>query len=298
MGLFDSTSTSSPQYSPAVSGLQDQIIAGAGKGMAPWLTNPTYSVAPQDPWQTQAGGAASGLLGAGSSGSYAPQMAVLLGDVTGQLGAGERALGPASQVSTVGAGDIGSIAQPLEQMLDQNGMQQLNQQIGQQETGIGQRAAAGGAFGGSREAVERGMLGQQALQATNTLLGNDASTAYQLGTGVAQGNANNKNAGSQFIANTMLGSTGLNLSTLGLGGNLLSSADSSRLAGLGYDAQTAGLLGSFGDQQQQYDQSVLDAPYTQASRFAGYVPGISPTTVSTQQPSTMQTIGSLLSSIF
>lgn len=227
--------------------LLGNIVGSASSGMQPYLDNPGYQVAPMNDWQNQAGNAALGMLGQGSAGSYASQIA----------GAGDG----------VSVADIMGYANPLADSLNQAGQHQLDTSFARSSSDIGNRAAASGAFGGSREAVQRGMLDENMLNATNQMTAGNEATAYQLGSGLATGNADRN-------LNALLG------------------ADSSRLAGLGYDASAAGLLGSFGDQRQGYQQSVNDAPYTTATQLLGLLSGNQPT----EQASGFQTLlGYLLS---
>lgn len=248
MGLFSNDTTTTTDYGPGVADLHNKIIGAAGTGMKPWFDNPTYQVAPMDPWQLMAGKGAAGLMGKGSGGSYAPQIAGLMGGVN--------------------MGDVYEFAGPLGDLLNERGMNQLGEQFGSMSNEIGQRAAASGAFGGSREAVQRGMLGESMLDATKDMaMGNDAA-ALQFGASMAGSNADRAL-------------------------NSLATAENARIGGLGLDADILGLLGAFGDQRQAHDQALLDAPYTGATRFAGFVPGISGTTKSEKNPSIVDVIGSL-----
>lgn len=265
MGLFDGIGnffTGAEDNKPfyAWQGIQGDLAQAAQSGMKPWLSNPAYTVAPMNQMQTAANTGALGMLGMGGSGGYSQQMA----DLVGQAG----------QYANVSAADINAYADPLADLMVERGQNALNESYGRSANDIGQRAAAGGAFGGSREAVQRGMLDESMADASKDLaLGADAA-AYQLGAGLAEGNAQRQ------------------MNAIGQDYSYLTGADASRLAGMGFDAQTLGLLSAFGDRQQQYDQSKLDAPYTTAMQLYGLLAGNPPQ----EQASGFQTLLGFLAS--
>lgn len=265
MGLFDSETSTGVKFSPGVNNLHDQIIGGAGAGMNPWFKNPTYTPAPMNGMQWQAANGARGLFGQGSGGSFADEMAGLFGGMD----------------TSVGLNEIMGFADPLADMMNERGQAQLGESFARGSSDIGNRQAANNAFSGSGSAaaLERAGLNDSMVDATRDMaMGNEAS-ALQFGSGLATGNLDR-------------GLQGLGLELSGL-----SAADSSRLAGLGFDAQALGLLGAFGDKKQGYDQAVLDKDYTGASRWSPFVPGIEGTQTTNQTPSWMQTGGNILSSL-
>lgn len=214
-------------------GLFGDIVDSASTGMQSYLDNPGYQVAPMDPWQTQAGNAAAGLLGQGLGGSYAGQIA--------------QAGGPVS------LNDIYGYSQPLTDTLNERGMNQMQEAYGTASSDNANDMAAQNAFAGSGSA---GVYRQHLLDDSMVSGAKDLSLA-------------NEAAGLQFGAGLATGNADRNL-------NALLGADSSRLAGLGYDANAAGLLGSFGDQRQGYQQSLNDADYTSATRLFGLLSGNAP----------------------
>lgn len=117
---------------------------------------------------------------------------------------------------------------------------------------IGARAAASGGFGGSREAVQGAALdrnfGDQLAQTVSTLM----AQGYDKASALALANAQN------------------GLSEVTTNNNLLNSRQQREMASVQQ------LLG-IGNQQQQLDQSALDAPWTALARLLQITPNLSQT---------------------
>lgn len=250
MGLFDAignffTGADDNKDYNAYTGMMGDVVGAVGQGAKPWLSNPGYTPAPLNSMQKQAASGAQGLFGQGSAGSYSGKMGGLFSN---------------GMDTDVGVSDIMGFANPLADLMNERGMSQLQDSYGtaSADTANRQAAMAGFSGSGSAAALERAALNDSMIDATKDMsLANEAS-AYGLGAGLATGNLDR-------------GMQGLGLQLSGL-----SAADDARLAGMGFDAQSLGLLGAFGDQQQQYDQSVSDAPYTSAQRLFGMLNGYAP----------------------
>jgi hypothetical protein len=137
--------------------------------------------------------------------------------------------------SVAGQG-VAPFMNPFMQSVIDPAMRNLQNQNNQTQAAIGARGAAAGSFGGSREALQRGM-------ADRTMSDQVASMVPTL---LAQGFGNAQQAA-------------------GMESGLMD-ADMRRQLG------TAGALGAVGDQQQQFAQSALDVPWQNLQRLLAATP--------------------------
>lgn len=134
---------------------------------------------------------------------------------------------------------------------------------------IGARAAAAGAFGGSREALQRGQADKTFMQDTTQLVASLMAQGYDRASAIAQANAqmqqqaNLTNADYQQDANRTNLAYGLESARLE---DAMRSNDQQRQL-----SALQQLLG-VGNQQQLFGQAVLDYPFTALQRLTGVVP--------------------------
>lgn len=186
---------------------------------------------------------------------------------------------------------------PYQQDVIRNAMDEINRQAGMQSQQLNARAAASGAFGGSRAALERAELGRNTAQTRNQTMANLLSTGYQNAQQQAQqayeAAQQRRLAGGQAmgqLANTQaniynqagLGIGNLAAQQFGIGSQMASGlgqfgAQLGNLGvqqgALGQSAQQMGqsdvnMLYNIGQQQQAYNQSLLDAQRNTALQAA------------------------------
>lgn len=211
MGLFDGianffTGDQDNATYNAYRDLMGNIVNSAGTGMQGYLDNPTYTPAPLSDWTKQAAGAAQGLLGQGSAGSYADRIA--------------QAGGPVS------IGDIMGYAAPLSDIMTERGMNQLKDSYGTASTDNANDMAAQNAFAGSGSAgvLRQHMLDDSLVSGAKDLsLGADAA-GLQYGAGLATGNADRQLAALSGADASRLAGLGYDLQVPGLLGGFGSQA--------------------------------------------------------------------------
>lgn len=152
--------------------------------------------------------------------------------------------------------DIAALANPYMEEQQRIGMERLNEGRQASQAGIGQRAAAAGAFGGSREAVERGALDKSYLQSVDAMRAQTAADAYGIGATLAQNNANAGNAASQYNANA---ANGANLA-----------AASYLMQGVTADQNAWNLASGLANQYAGRMQSGLGSMYGYGNDLQGY----------------------------
>lgn len=186
------------------------------------------------------------------------------------ISAGNLAASAAGNVDKISAGDISALANPYMEEQQAIGMRRLGEARDSSQANIGQRAAAAGAFGGSREALERSNLANNYMTQVNDMRAQTASDAYGVGAQLAGTNAaaqNNSNQaaanylmqGGQNAANYMMQGVTADQNAYGLASNLANQYAGRMSAGIG------GLYG-YGNDMQGYNQQVADA----ADGYTGY----------------------------
>ncbi len=305
MGFFSTENTTGTKYSPKVDKIQNRLTNAALLGTRAWFNDPTYQVAGMNDWQNNYGAGLQDMFAQNQGGSLSGQIAGLAGQggslsgqIAGIFGRGNDAL----NYSNVGLNDINKFANPLADMLNKRGSNQIQQGYDGALTNIANSEAGASAFAGSGSAgaLRRSEADKSSINALKDMsLANEAS-AFQYGAGLAGSNADR-------TINSIFNSANLDLNALnaadqsrlqGLGFDLssLSAADQSRLASQGFDLQALGLMGAFGDKVQNQDQRELDAPRIQAMQLLGLIPGIQGDQTTTDSPSVIDTIGTLLGS--
>ena len=179
-------------------------------------------------------------------------------------------LGPAAQLSNL---NVGSYMNPYINQVVNRGQQDIERQRQMASNALGAEATAAGAFGGSRQAVQEGVLAGEAARAAGDLSAQQrqagfnqalqagqfdaaASNQFALQQGNLQQQANQANYGGQFnAANVRQGASGLL-------GNLAQT-------GYGFGTGLAGQQAQQGAAMQGMNQSLIDAARNQYGGFTG-----------------------------
>ena len=263
-------------------------VMNKGQGLTnqtykPYSTNAQDYVAPFSPMQQQAQQGAAGLQ---TPGQFAPatQMAGLSG--VGSMMAGQNYAQQATDPNAVGAYMNPYLQQSLAPQL-----QLLNQQYGIKQAEQQGQATQAGAFGGSREALQGGLINQNQALAQQQMIGQGYNEAFT-----------NAQQAQQYGAGLGLQGYGQGIQAAGQLGQL----------GTGQLAAQTGVLGTqsqFGGQQQAMQQQAIDQsvqnyqnaqnyPYMQLGFMSDLIRG-TPTGNTTQtvyqaQPSALRQIGGAL----
>ena len=179
-------------------------------------------------------------------------------------------LGPAAQLSNL---NVGSYMNPYINQVVNRGQQDIERQRQMASNALGAEATAAGAFGGSRQAVQEGVLAGEAARAAGDLSAQQrqagfnqalqagqfdaaASNQFALQQGNLQQQANQANYGGQFnAANVRQGASGLL-------GNLAQT-------GYGFGTGLAGQQAQQGAAMQGMNQSLINAARNQYGGFTG-----------------------------
>ena len=179
-------------------------------------------------------------------------------------------LGPAAQLSNL---NVGSYMNPFTNQVINRGQQDIERQRQMASNALGAEATAAGAFGGSRQAVQEGVLAGEAARAAGDLSAQQrqagfnqalqagqfdaaASNQFALQQGNLQQQANQANYGGQFnAANVRQGASGLL-------GNLAQT-------GYGFGTGLAGQQAQQGAAMQGMNQSLINAARNQYGGFTG-----------------------------
>jgi hypothetical protein len=249
----------------------------------PYSTNSQDYLAPFSPLQQKAQQGAANLQ---TPGQFAPatQMAGISG--VGSMMAGQNYAQQATDPNAVGAYMNPYLQQSLAPQL-----QLLNQQFGIQQAEQQGRATQAGAFGGTREALQGGLINQNQALAQQQMIGQGYNQAFQQAQQAQQYGA------------------GLGLQGYGQGIQAAGQLGGLGTAQLGAETNVLGTQGQFGQQQQDIQQRAIDQsiqnyqnaqnyPYMQLGFMSDLIRGTPVTnTTATQyqaQPSTMQQIGGAL----
>ena len=291
---------------------------------------PQQQVAGFAPLQQQA---FAGVTGPQGIGSYLPGLATgqaSLGTGLGTLGTGLGTLGtglqtiqsafdPISQAQTAALGtsglfapqDLSAYTNPFQQAVIDTTLQRLDEEGAIAQNQLAAQATGAGAFGGSRFGVESAQLGENLQDARARILAQLNSQNFLQALSTGQSAFENQQRRQQQQSQLLSGIGGLTGQLGGqqaaIGGQQAAigsqqAAIGGQQIGAGQAAQTSGLkdlavLQQFGSQQQQLQQSVLDAqranemkqlyePYSRVSFLSDIYKGA---------PSTQTSLGSLTS---
>jgi len=271
---------------------------------------PAYQIAGLSPEQQQAVRMAQ--EGIGSYRPYLEQAGTAYQQAGGLYAGlpmyGQQAIGAVTGGAqrAVGAADIGTAAgfagaqgynpnavydymNPYQQAATQATLGEIARQGRIAETGIAAQAVRSGAFGGSREGVQRGELQRNVLEQQARTAAQDYSTNYQQAQQAAMNAFQNQQSRLQQAGNMALGAgqlglaAGQQLGQAAVSAGQLQQAGAAGIAGLGQQQAQLGQLTSglgqgdvsfmynLGGQLQGYQQKVLDAA-RQTSLQAQYEP--------------------------
>ena len=289
---------------------------------------PEQQVAGFSPFQQQA---FTGVTGPQGVGAYLPGLATgqaALGTGLGTLGTGLGTLGtglqtiqsafdPISQAQTAALGtsglfapqDLSAYTNPFQQAVIDTTLQRLNEEGLRAQNQLGARAVQSGAFGGSRFGVESAQLGENLQDARARVLAQLNSQnflqALQTGQSAFENQQRRQQQQSQLLSGIggLTGQLGGYQAAIGgqqaaIGGQ--QAAIGGQQIGAGQAAQTSGLkdiatLQQLGGQQQQLQQSVLDAQRINAQKqlFEPYGRVSFLSDIYKGAPSSQTTLGSL-----
>ncbi len=209
------------------------------------------------------GEAADVLRGADTRNQYAAAQAAQNAAIQGTVGAGQR----------IGQGDIQEYMNPFNNLVLQQQLAEMNRQAAIQQQGLQAQAVRSGAFGGSREGIQRAELGRNLMQTQNQAIAQALQQNYGQALNTAQQQQQAQLAASGQLGNQAQGIGALASQQYGIGQNMAQTLGGfgSQLGNLGVQqgamGQTAQQLGqqdvnflyNIGQQQQALTQQQLDA---------------------------------------
>lgn len=148
---------------------------------------------------------------------------------------------------------------PYQEQVTQNAMKEMQRQAAIQQQGLNAQAVKSGAFGGSRQGVQQTELGRNLYDIQAQKIFQDYASNYNQAQTASMNAFQNQQARAQNVGN------------LALGAGQLSQASASGLANIGQSQANLGQMSSglaqgdtsflynIGNQQQAYQQKVLDA---------------------------------------
>ncbi len=142
---------------------------------------------------------------------------------------------------------------------------ELQRQTENARAGLGARAAAAGAYGGSRGALQEAQLDRSLQETGSRLVADTMAQAYDKATALAEGNTNRQQQTSLQNANNAMQGANTMISSAGMLDSLLNS-DFSRGRSVISDLLSTGAF------QQNDMQDQLNAPYEALARLFQYVP--------------------------
>ena len=187
-------------------------------------------------------------------------------------------------LSTLGGSNLSQYMNPYQQSVIDTTMNGINQDQMMAQNNLDAQASAAGGFGGSRHGVAMGtQAGEYADTKAGTLAGLNSQNFQQAQQGamfdagmannMSQFNTGQTNAGNQFNAglNQQGQIANQNAGLAGAGLNLAGSAGLGNLSNLGFSQgmQINGQQATYGAQQQQLSQDIMDAAMAQWAGFTG-----------------------------
>jgi len=154
---------------------------------------------------------------------------------------------------------------------------ELQRQTENARAGLGARAAAAGAYGGSRGALQEAQLDRSLQETGSRLVADTMAQAYDKATALAEGNTNRQQQTSLQNANNAMQGANTMISSAGMLDSLLNS-DFSRGRSVISDLLSTGAF------QQNDMQDQLNAPYDALARLFQYVPQIYESTTTGTSP--------------
>jgi hypothetical protein len=148
---------------------------------------------------------------------------------------------------------------PYQEQVTQNAMKEMQRQAAIQGQGLNAQAVKSGAFGGSRQGVQQTELGRNLYDIQSQRIFQDYANNYNQAQTASMNAFQNQQARAQNVGN------------LALGAGQLANASAAGIAGVGQQTAALGqmqsglaqgdtaFLNNIGQQQQAYQQKVLDA---------------------------------------
>lgn len=211
---------------------------------------PGFDVAGITPLQRQAMQMAMSGVG-----SYMPMLQAGSSTLGGGISAGSDVYGRSQQIGQAGAFDprgIQSFMNPYEDVAVQQAMADIGRAGAEQRAALGAQAVGQGAYGGSRQAVQEGMLNRNVLEQQGRTAAQMRQSGYESAAQRAQ-QAYQDDLTKQLQAGQLGLQAGTQLGTLGMQQAKLGEAQQ---AMLGRDISQ---LAAFGSAEQQQRQAELDA---------------------------------------
>jgi hypothetical protein len=168
--------------------------------------------------------------------------------------------GGTMNAAQLGANDYQQFMNPYMQSVIDPTLANMRREKNISNAEIGARAAAGGSFGGSREALQRGQLDRGYGETVAQLVPSLLSSAYNSAQGLASQNVDRQQQANATNAGNALQAYGLQ--------NTLQNSDLQRQL-----SAISALLGG-GQQQQALAQKSLDVPFDKATWLASLIPGV------------------------
>jgi hypothetical protein len=270
LGLLRSAKnvTEAPKTLPAYS------VAGFNKDQTDAFTQARQGIGAYQPYLSAGTGALQQGVQSTQNAANVLQNADTRGQFTAaQAGQNAALTGTFQQANPIGQQQIEQYMNPYNNLALNQQLQEMNRQAQIQQQSLQGQAVRAGAFGGSREGVQRAELGRNLAQTQNQAIAQSAQTGYAQALAAAQqqqqaqlaayGQAGNLSQGIGNLANQQFGigqqiasgisQTGAQLGNLGV-----------QQAALGQTAQTLGqndvnMLYNIGQQQQGLTQQQADA---------------------------------------
>ena len=201
----------SPDYQIAgMSQNQQDAIAAGQQGIGayqPYMTSATQQLANA---QNTTGQGVTTLQGADTRGQFG----------TAQGLAGLAAQGTLGATQPIGQAQISQYMNPFTNLALQQQMGEMNRQAQIQGQGLQAQAVRAGAFGGSREGIQRAEMGRNLAQAQNQAIANSMQQNYGQALGAAQQQQQAQMAGYNQLSNIGQGIGGLATQQFGIGSQL------------------------------------------------------------------------------
>lgn len=348
-GLFGGKDThetsTSTQYPAQIEQFQQSSWDAANRAAAPWFANPNVVIADRNHQQIDPADMmyenmlwAAGRRGFGDQAmdffgqsqnrqQYVDAMRGnhqgnvgdnYAGGAAGTAGMAGATMPIASHIEQISGNDALALGNPFREAMTRVAIDNIDDDRRKREADIASRSARRGAFGGSGEALSQYMNDKEAGDRVDEAATKLAYDSYNVGSGLAQQNANLTTQAQDRFINTVFGNANndrqaystadalqnsffnrgmqadqfdmnaMNVAD-GLEGNYIDRNIGvlSAAQGLdrGYLNNTTGVgstVYGMGNDLQAYNQSIADAPYTQMNRGAAFMPGYTPTQVSTQ----------------
>jgi hypothetical protein len=269
------TTTQENKQAPAyVQQAQQNLLNQGGNILQPFLNQPAYAIAGQNPDQQQAFDYARQIAvnAFPQGGSGVPQ-------ISGMTDAAKAQFTPGT-ASQLGPSDYKPFLNEYTQDVVNTSLANMRRQNNDTQAQIGAKAAAAGAFGGSREALMRGQqnraFGEQAAGTVAQLMaqGFDKAQALALANAQMKQQTGMQNTSIQNQMATSNAGLAQNARQFNADYGIKAAQTNSGLQ----DAEQArqlkalqALLGS-GNQQQQFGQQIVDLPFSTLQKLAAITP--------------------------